>query len=49
MFQFGQQKMIMEATMIEFTIDPESEFPLIITTGPFVFPEKYPFDKYESK
>ena len=37
------------ATMIEFTIDPESEFPLIISTGPFVFPEKYPFDKYESK
>jgi hypothetical protein len=35
--------------MIEFTIDPESEFPLIISTGPFVFPEKYPFDKYESK
>ena len=38
-----------KATMIEFTIDPESEFPLIISTGPFVFPEKYPFDKYESK
>ena len=38
-----------EATMIEFTIDPESEFPLIISTGPFVFPEKYPFEKYESK
>ena len=35
-----------KATMIEFTIDPESEFPLIISTGPFVFPEKYPFDKY---
>ena len=38
-----------KATMIEFTIDPESEFPLIISTGPFVFPEKYPFDKYKSK
>ncbi len=38
-----------KATMIEFTIDPETEFPLIISTGPFVFPEKYPFDKYESK
>ncbi len=38
-----------KATMIEFTIDPKSEFPLIISTGPFVFPEKYPFDKYESK
>ena len=38
-----------KATMIEFTIDPESEFPLIISTGPFVFPEKYPFDKYELK
>ena len=38
-----------KATMIEFTIDPESEFPLIISTGPFVFPEKYPFEKYESK
>ena len=38
-----------KAIMIEFTIDPESEFPLIISTGPFVFPEKYPFDKYELK
>ena len=38
-----------KATMIEFTIDPKSEFPLIISTGPFVFPEKYPFDKYKSK
>ena len=38
-----------KATMIEFIIDPESEFPLIISTGPFVFPEKYPFEKYGSK
>ena len=38
-----------KATMIEFIIDPESEFPLIISTGPYVFPENYPFDKYGSK
>jgi len=38
-----------KATMIEFKIDPKSEFPLIISTGPFVFPEKYPFDKYGLK
>ena len=38
-----------KATMIEFIIDPESEFPLIISTGPFVFPEIYPFEKYRSK
>lgn len=36
-----------EAIMMEFTIDPESEFPLIISTGPFVIPESYPFIKYE--
>lgn len=36
-----------EAIMMEFTIDPESEFPLIISTGPFVIPESYPFNKYE--
>lgn len=35
-----------EAIMMEFTIDPESEFPLIISTGPFVIPESYPFNKY---
>ena len=38
-----------KTTMIEFIIDPESEFPLIISTGPFVFPQKYPFEKYRSK
>lgn len=36
-----------EAIMMEFTIDPESEFPLIISSGPFVIPESYPFNKYE--
>ena len=36
-----------EAIMMEFTIDPESEFPLIISTGPFVIPESYPFIRYE--
>ena len=36
-----------EAIMMEFTIDPESEFPLIISSGPFVIPESYPFIRYE--
>ena len=36
-----------EAIMMEFIIELESEFPLIISTGPFVIPESYPFNKYE--
>ena len=35
-----------EAIMMEFIIDPESDFPFIISTGPFVVPESYPFSKY---
>ena len=35
-----------KAVMMEFTIDPNSEFPLIISTGPYVFPNTYPFEKY---
>jgi len=37
-----------QAVMLEFTIDPESDLPLIISTGPYVIPETYPFEKYES-
>ena len=37
-----------QAIMLEFTIDPESDFPLIISTGPYVIPETYPYKKYES-
>jgi hypothetical protein len=33
--------------MMEFEIDPESYYPFIISTGPFVIPESYPFNKYE--
>ena len=36
-----------EAIMMEFEIDPESDYPFIISTGPFVIPESYPFNKYE--
>ena len=34
------------AKMFEFVFDSKSEYPLIITTGPYVFPENYPFKKY---
>jgi len=34
-----------EAIMMEFIIDPESKFPFIISTGPFVIPESYPYNK----
>ena len=38
-----------KAVMMEFTIDPDSKFPLIISTGPYVFPDTYPYEKYISK
>jgi PhoPQ-activated pathogenicity-related protein len=34
------------ATMLEFIFNPDSEFPLILTTGPYVTPNKYPYDSY---
>ena len=37
------------AKMFEFVFDSKSEYPLIITTGPYVYPEKYPFEKYSPK
>lgn len=36
-----------QAVMLEFILDPESEFPLNITTGPYVIPDSYPYKKYE--
>mgnify|MGYP001320630524 FL=1 len=36
-----------EAIMMEFILDPESDFPLIISTGPYVIPDSYPYEKYE--
>ena len=36
-----------QAIMVEFTLDPDSDFPLKISTGPFVFPNSYPYKKYE--
>ena len=38
-----------EAIMMEFILDPKSDFPLIISSGPFVIPDTYPYKKYESK
>ena len=36
--------------MVEFTIDPDSQISLsIISTGPYVLPNSYPYEKYESK
>ena len=35
-----------EAIMMEFIIDPESDFPFIFSIGQFVVPESYPFSKY---
>ena len=36
-----------EAIMMEFILDPESDFPFVISTGPFVLPDSYPYEKYE--
>ena len=37
------------AKMFEFIFDSKSEYPLIITTGPYVYPDEYPFEKYSPK
>ena len=37
------------AKMFEFIFDSKSEYPFIITTGPYVYPDKYPFGKYRPK
>ncbi|MDG2475674.1 MAG: hypothetical protein P8M27_01675, partial [Flavobacteriaceae bacterium] len=36
-----------EAIMMEFVLDPDSDFPMTISTGPFVIPDSYPYNKYE--
>ena len=38
-----------KAVMLVFIVDPNSGFPLIISTGPYVVPETYPFQKYKPK
>ena len=45
----GQETLGYRAIMIEFIIDPDSNFPLTISTGPYVLPETYPFEKYQVK
>ncbi len=36
-----------QAIMVEFTLDQDSDFPLKISTGPYVLPNSYPYEKYE--
>ena len=36
-----------QAIMVEFDLDQDSQFPLKISTGPFVIPDSYPYQKYE--
>jgi PhoPQ-activated pathogenicity-related protein len=44
---FNNESTGYEAIMMEFILDPESDFPFIISTGPFVLPDSYPYEKYE--
>ena len=37
------------ATMIEFIFNPDSDYPLILTTGPYVMPNEYPYQSYVPK
>jgi len=37
------------ATMLEFIFNPDSDFPLILTTGPYVMPNEYPYQSYIPK
>ena len=44
---FDNESLGYEALMMEFILDPESDFPFIISTGPFVLPDSYPYEKYK--
>ena len=44
---FDNESLGYEAHMMEFILDPESDFPFIISTGPFVLPDSYPYEKYK--
>ncbi len=35
--------------MLEFIFKPYSDFPLILTTGPYVMPNEYPYQSYIPK
>jgi len=37
------------ATMLEFIFNPDSDLPLILTTGPYVMPNEYPYQSYIPK
>ena len=45
----GKESLGYKAIMVEFVIDPDSDFPLTISTGPYVIPETYPYEKYQVK
>ena len=45
----GKEILGYKAIMVEFVIDPDSDFPLTISTGPYVIPETYPYEKYQVK
>lgn len=36
-----------QAIMLEFNLDQDSQFPLKISTGPYVIPDSYPYEKYQ--
>ena len=36
-----------QAIMVEFNLDQDSQFPLKISTGPYVIPDSYPHEKYQ--
>ena len=36
-----------QAIMVEFILDYDSDFPMKISTGPYVIPDSYPYEKYD--
>ena len=36
-----------QAIMLEFNLDQDSQFPLEISTGPYLIPDSYPYEKYQ--
>ena len=45
----GKESLGYKAIMVEFVIDPDSDFPLTISTAPYLLPETNPYEKYQVK
>ena len=45
--KLDSQEVGYQAIMVEFVLDYDSDFPMKISTGPYVIPDSYPYEKYD--